>query len=231
MNRTIFGYIITGLFVCASSINVYSKLPEADKAKETISKTTKESRKAVTPKIAFVNLQRIITDKSNLSKGSIEWNDLYAKIQKTIEPEDKELMELEDKFEKGRSEFEELQKSMKSGLSNQDALRRKYEEVGRIEMELRNRLQQRESFTQNELSKAQAQIGPKLDKIINQTRKNQGWDIILRAEVVLSSDEKFDITDQILEQLNKEYLEEQKAKKEAEKSSKSDKSEDKKSSE
>jgi Skp family chaperone for outer membrane proteins len=178
----------------------------------------KETEKAIAPTLAYVNIQKIITlDKNLLSRASDEWRNLYNKLQETLEPANKEIAKLEEAFEKGKSEFEQMQDSMKKGLVGQEALKRKYEDVGRLEYELRLRFQERETFAQNELNKAQAQVGPKLDKVVNEVRKARGLDMIIRAEVVLSAadDPRFDITDDVLAKLNKDYAQEQKLKKEA----------------
>lgn len=170
----------------------------------------KAPRAVAAPKIAFVNVQKIVSfDPQTLGQASAEWRDLYGKIQEILEPAQKEIIDLRDKYEKGKKDFQGLQAS---GAASQEALKRKYEEVARIEYELSTRMQESEAFAQNEVKKAQAQLGPKLDKVINDIRLAQGWDLVLRGEVVLAGADQFDITDDVLAALNKGYAEE-KAKK------------------
>ncbi len=174
----------------------------------------KVARVATAPKIAFVNIQKIISlDPQALGQVSAEWRDLYGKIQEILEPAQKEIADLRDKYEKGKKDFQGLQSS---GAVSQEALKRKYEEVARVEYELSMRMQEIESYAQNEVKKAQGQVGPKLDKVINDIRIAQGWDLVLRGEAVLAGADQFDITDDVLTALNKGYIEE-KAKKAKEK--------------
>jgi Skp family chaperone for outer membrane proteins len=162
------------------------------------------------PKLAFVNIQKIITfDEELLPEASHEWREFHTKLKETVEPAQKELADLRDRYEKGKKEFQSLQGS---SLTSQEALKRKYEEVARVEYELSTRMQELDSFTQNEVKKAQAHIGPKLDKVINEVRLAQGWDLVARGEFIVAGDERFDITADVLVKLNKEYADE-KAKK------------------
>jgi Skp family chaperone for outer membrane proteins len=154
-------------------------------------------------KIGFVNIQQIVSlDKNNLDKGSLEWKDLYNDLQKTIEPVKNELKELEEKYNKGRTEFENLHKS---GICTKEALQKKYEEVGKLEYELRSRSQELENFAQSEIAKAQMIIGPKIDKTIAEIKTENGLDIILRGEIVLAASIEFDLTQQVINKLNKTY--------------------------
>lgn len=174
------------------------------------------AKKAVPTKIAFVDMRRIITtDAQSLSSVSHEWKDLFNKVLDTLKPADKELNELSDKFEKAKNEFESLQKS---GLTSKEALGRKYEEAGRLEYELRARIQERDNYAQSELAKAQSQIGPKIENVIKTIKKNQGWNAILRSDLLLGdADSEFDVTEEVLSSLNNQYAQEKKAKEEQDK--------------
>lgn len=194
------------IFIILSSLFPFSVLGQTVPTKSTV-------KKALPTKIAFVNINKIITlDPNILEKASYEWKELYNKLQVTIEPADKELKELEEKFEKVKKEFEDLQKS---GVASNEALQRKYEEAARIELNLRKRLQERDQFVQNELNKAQLIVARKIEAAIKKLKAAQGWNMIIRGEYVIDADEYYDLTQEVLEIVNKEYLAE-KAKKEKE---------------
>lgn len=174
----------------------------------------KESSHAVTTKIAYVYLGRIMTIDSNaLPKASTEWKDMFDKLQQSLEPVNAELQKLEERFKKGRTEFESLQKS---GLSSREALQRKAEEMAKLEYELRQSMQEREEFAQRELNRMQSVIAPKVETILKKIKEDQGWDAIERGENLLLVTPKFDLTQQVLDQLNKQYAAEQEAKKKEE---------------
>jgi len=177
-------------------------------------KKIEEKKMAIpTAKIGFVNVQQIINiDKNNINKGSHEWMDLYNELQNTIEPVKKELKNLEEKYNKSRLDFENLHKS---GISSKEALQKKYEELSKIEYELRTRTQELEQFAQNEIAKAQMIVGPKIDKAIAEVKNESNLDIILRGEIILAANIEFDLTQKVIDKINKEYqkeLEEKKAK-------------------
>lgn len=182
--------------------------------KMTDSSKTTSTKTAASPKIAVVNVHRIITvDPKALSTASEEWRSLYDKLQETLKPANKEIADLEEKYKKKMSEIDTLQKT---GVSSKEVLRKKYEEeVAPLEYQLQSQYQQRERFAQEELAKAQSVIGPKIEKIMGAIQDAQGWDIIIKGDAVLGKvNPKFDITDDVLSALNKQYTEE-KAKKAA----------------
>lgn len=171
-----------------------------------------ETRTAAAPKIAIVNVHRIITvNPKDLPNASQEWCSLYDKLQETLTPANKEIAELEEKYKKKIAEIESLQKS---GVSSKETLQKKYgEEVAPLEYQLQGQYQQRERFAQEELAKAQSVVGPKIEKVLEEIQAVQGWDIILKGDAVIGKvSKKFDITEDVLVALNKKYNEE-KAKK------------------
>ena len=188
--------------VCACASHV-----EAAPKVETTNNDT-SATEVVAPKIAFVNLQQIVTlDPAFVAQCADEWQELYARIQKKIEPLDKALAALEERYLKGKTEFETLSKG---GLAKQEALETKYREVLHIENELRSKGQEHQALAQEEVAKAQAAIGPKIDKAINDIRVRKGYDMILRRDAVLASDAKFDVTREVRFELNKRFVEDQK---------------------
>lgn len=160
--------------------------------------------------IAYVNLNKIITfDPSLLSSSSQEWQKHYILLQEALSPLEVELKALEEKFEKGRTEFESLQKS---GLASNEALQQKYEDIARIELELRKKFQEREHFAQEEVKKIQLKMTPNIEKAIHEIRQDKGYTMVVRSEFVVEADPSLDITSDVLSIMNKSYLEEIKAK-------------------
>lgn len=172
-------------------------------------------KQATAPKIAYLNFQKIMTvDPRALHTVAEEWQDLYKNIEKVVEPASKEFETLTKKYKESKTEFENLQNSK---MATREALQKKYEEVAKLEMELRQRYEEREHFLQDELAKAQNVLTPKVQAIVNKIKDAQGWDLIVRGEIVLVENEKFDITDEVLKQLNADYAIQKKANAEADK--------------
>lgn len=184
-----------------------------------LAKDTKpmESKSAATPKIAIVDVRRIIAqDPEGLKHGSDEWKELFGKLQDTLKPAQREIAELEERYKKKVSELESLQKS---GISSKDALRKKYEEeLAPLEYQLQNQMQQYQRFSYDELGKAQQIIGPKIEKVINSIRTTQGWDMVINREAVISFSDRYNITDSVISLLNQQYALEKAKKAEPKKS-------------
>jgi len=197
--------LLSILFVCFNICAV-------DKPKDT---KKMDLKPAASPKTAVVNVNRIITTTPELLAGaSEEWRGLHEKIQETLAPAKSEIKSLEEKFKTKMKDLETLQKT---GVSSREALQKKYmEEVAPLEQQLQQTYQQASRFEQEEYNKAYSMVEKKIKKICEALLKSQGWDKIDRADTVLAVSERFDITDEVLRTLNKEYADE-KAKKAASK--------------
>lgn len=164
-----------------------------------------ESKTAATPKMAVVDVRRIISQDPEVLKSgaSDEWKEIFAKLQDTLRPAQKEIADLEARYKTKAGELESLQKS---GISSKDALRKKYEEeLAPLEFQLQNQYQQYQRFSYDELNKAQQLMGPKIEKVINSIRTAQGWDLVINREAIISFGPRFDITDEVLSLLNKQF--------------------------
>lgn len=195
------------LAVCSVALSTVPVLCKDPKAME--------SKTAATPKIAVVDVRRIISQDAQVLKNgaSEEWKELFAKLQDTLRPAQKEIADLEERYKKKAGELESLQKS---GISSKEALRKKYEEeLAPLEFQLQNQYQQYQRFSYDELNKAQQVMGPKIEKVINSIRTAQGWDIIINREAIISFGPRFDITDEVLNLLNKQHALEKAKKAEA----------------
>ena len=164
---------------------------------------TPATKKAVAPKVAYVELRRLITtDHAHIKQTVDEWQTLYNAIQKKLEPIDKELTELKEKFEKARNEFEALRSG---GLAKKEVLQSKYEEAARLEYELQRKAQESENFISDELSRAQSQVVPSIKDAIKTIATAEGWDAVTPSDTMLYLDNQFDITDKVKTEVNKRY--------------------------
>lgn len=166
--------------------------------------------KATTPKIATINLT-LIKPRDGQDAGTLQWRDFINELKEALKPGDTELQKLDENYAKGRKEIESLQQTR---MATPETLQRKAEDLYRLEAELSAKMQKRQSFITEELRKAEDVLDPKIDVILNNLRKAQGWDLVLRNEVIVSIDKnsKFDLTQQVLDILNAEYQKEKKAK-------------------
>ncbi|MBA3953865.1 OmpH family outer membrane protein [Candidatus Dependentiae bacterium] len=200
MNRFITRYLL--MSIACGCAHTEAVAPKVEKAGSSV------HSEATTTKFAYVDLQKIITiNQENLVHSADEWKELYSKIKSRIEPLNKEIMGLEEKYDKLKKDFETLHKG---GLAKEEVLKTKYEELMRTENDLRRQYQEREQFSQDELAKAQGQIGPKIDKAINAVRARFGYDMIFHREALVSADSKLDRTKEVRDELNKQYNEEHK---------------------
>ncbi|MDX1694364.1 MAG: OmpH family outer membrane protein [Ketobacteraceae bacterium] len=143
-------------------------------------------------KIAVVNVQEAIT-KSDKAKMWLEkFEAEHATEQADLRVLESELQAMQERFKKDQAILSEEEKR-KSNKSMQD----KYEE-----------LQFRGKQLQNEFKEAQQELLksmlPKVQAALNKLMEKNGYDVILRSEVVLSLSPKLDITEQVIDQLNKD---------------------------
>lgn len=212
MQKTFFFRSVLFSSACMYAFSLHAASTDS---KTPVKKDTKamESRTAVSAKIAVVDVRRIVTqDPEMLKTASDEWKELFGKLQEVLKPANREIVELEERYRKKASEIESLQKS---GVSSKEMLRKKYEEeVAPLEYQLQNQYQQYQRFSYDELGKAQAALAPKIETAIDEICAVQGWDFPISREMIPSRrlNKKYDITDDVLRLLNKQFADE-KAKK------------------
>lgn len=200
--------VVKFLFMSIMFTSIFSSfLFGATERKSSGSKQQDSKRTSMEPKNVYVDLTRILTfDPNLLSSSSLEWRKHYTKLQSMLEPIEGELKTLEEKFAKVKSEFESLQKS---SVASNEALQSKYQEAAKAQVELEQRMREREQFAQDELKKIQFQLSPKIEKAIKEVRKAGGYQLVLRKEFVLDAEEGLDVTNDVLSIMNKEYQEEE----------------------
>lgn len=174
---------------------------------------TKEVKSKMT-KVAYVDYQQLMAlDKKNLTKAVDEWQDEISEVEQELKPLDQSLQNLDKKYADG---ITEIQSMRKSELTSQAAMQRKAQEVGQLEYQLRQKMQEREAVLNKKLSEARAKVKPKIDKVIDEVRQEQNWDIIFKvAQDAVSAKSEFNLTDTVRNKVNGNYSSELKAKAEA----------------
>lgn len=143
-------------------------------------------------KIAVVNVQEAITKSDRAKLWLEQFEAEHATEQADLRVLESELQAMQERFKKDQAILSEDEKR-KSNKSMQD----KYEEL-----QFRGKQLQKEfKDAQQELLKSML---PKVQAALNKLMEKNNYDVILRSEVVLSLSPKLDITDQVIEQLNKE---------------------------
>jgi Skp family chaperone for outer membrane proteins len=184
--------------------------------------------KGAPAKIAIIDVRRIISqDPEVLKTGSDEWRELFNKMQEVLEPSMKEFAELEASYKKKIAEAETFQKQksaeieslQKGGFATKEkiqdliadaqrTMQKKYqEELLPLENRLQAQHQQLQRFSNDELYKAQAVVGPKVEKAIDAVCEAQGWDFAISKDALPTRKvaKRFEITDDVLTIVNNEY--------------------------
>lgn len=173
--------------------------------------TQKGPKMSKTPKLAIIDMRTIFSQDQTILKDearvSHEWRDLYQKLEGTMRGPQQELQELQAQLQTKSKEIEALQKS---GVSSREMLQQRYQEdIAPLEYRMQAQSQQLQRFANDELVKIQSTVGPKVQKVVDEICKSQGWDFAITREIVVSTpsgDSEFDITSDILTKLNAEYL-------------------------
>lgn len=142
--------------------------------------------------IAVVNVQEAITKSDKAKLWLEQFEAEHATEQADLRVLESELQAMQERFKKDQAILgeEEQRKSQK-------AMQDKYEEL-----QFRGKQLQKEfKEAQQDLLKSML---PKVNTALNKLMEKNGYDIILRSEVVLSLTPKLDITEQVIEQLNKD---------------------------
>ncbi len=181
-------------------------------AADTKPKDVKSMKTAAAGKIAVVDMNQIMSiDPQSLSGTADEWRDLFKKIQDVVEPAQKELAQLQEEVMKKEKELQALEKS---GVTSPEAFQ---ERIQKEYMPLRQRLEAQggklnQYFTQERYN-AENTLRPKLEKAVDAVVEAQGWDFAIRKDMLPSRkvSNKFDITEEVLIILNRDYAESKKA--------------------
>ncbi len=173
-------------------------------------------------KVAIVDMRTILSQDPAVlkddSKVFHEWRDLYNKLLSVSQPMQQEIIDLEALIQKKSKAFEEEGKEIEklASVSSPEIIQGKIHELQRrAEAEigpLYNNLQKSKTdvprFMNEEFGKIQTTVLPKFQKAIDEVQKAQGWDFVVKKEMLASSlldSSDFNITADVLKVLNANY--------------------------
>lgn len=143
-------------------------------------------------KVAVVNVQEAITKSESAKLWLQNFETEHATEQADLRVLESEIKAMQERFKKDQAILSEEEK-IKANKDMQD----KYEELQFRGKKLQKEFKQ----AQQELLKSML---PKVNTAISQLMEKNDFDIILRSEAALSVSPKLDITQQVIEQLNKD---------------------------
>ncbi|MCG8315148.1 MAG: OmpH family outer membrane protein [Pseudomonadales bacterium] len=142
-------------------------------------------------KIAVVNVQEAITQSDNAKIWLKKFESEHATEQADLRAMEAEIKAMQERFKKDEAILSEEEKR-KTNKSMQD----KYEEL-----QFRGKQLQKEFKTgQQEFVKGML---PKVNSALTQLMEKNSYDLIVHREAVLMLAPQLDITEQVIEQLNK----------------------------
>jgi outer membrane protein len=146
-------------------------------------------------KIAYVDLRRALNETTEGKAAMNKLTKLKDKLQKKIEKEEKQIMEMKETLEKQQS------------ILNKDAMQKKVEEYYRSV----NELQQSYMRFQKELTAKEAELTQdilmKMQAILAQIGKTEGYTMIydMSSGAVVWGPAHLDLTDRLIQKYNAEY--------------------------
>lgn len=146
-------------------------------------------------KIGIVNVEKVYTD----SKAAKSIKSQQEKLTKDLEEELKKQGKV---FEKKEKEFQEQRADL-----SPDELKEKAEKLQKEFNETRADLQKKRSKLQKSLIKAEEKLRQEVIKISGNIAEEKGYDIVMPSQNTIVVNVEMDITDAVLEQLNKKVKE------------------------
>lgn len=162
-------------------------------------------KKAIVTKDAVVNFQKIINFDDPKDAASLEWQDLMAELEKKLKPRLTKLQDMQAKFQKDQKEAIEQNK-----FNDEDIIAR----LAKLKNDIEVDAKAYQAYSQKLMAEAQMQFGEKVVAVAKEIALEQGWTRVdaLSGQTLWVS-EACDITDDVVERMNKNYRAEQRAKK------------------
>jgi outer membrane protein len=142
-------------------------------------------------KIAAVDMKKVWESSSEIKVEKKNMETMLQKSQKELEAKEKELMALQERAKK------------EAAIATEDAKKAMAEEYQRKMMELQQLYNERQKDLQDKDIKAQGEFVEKVKKIAMRIAIKKGFDMVLAKEQVLYIDDKFDITKDVIAEVNK----------------------------
>jgi Skp family chaperone for outer membrane proteins len=161
----------------------------------------KEVKKtAIAAKLAVVDFQKIINFDVPEESSSLEWRDLMADLEKKLKPR---ITKLQDKQAKLQKRAQETQGKMDDDINA---------ELMKMQNEIEIDAKAYQTYSQKALGEVQNQFGEKVRLVVQAVAQEQGWTHVLPGPLLYVL-ESCDITNDVVDRLNKNYRTEQRAKK------------------
>ena len=157
------------------------------------------SKQAIPTKVAYVNINRIMGE--DLDKGSVEWRDIVNGLETELKERGSKI---QADVQRGQKLEAELRNPAQNKLTSNESRESKTEELMKLQKSVEIAAQAAQSYQNRVVQEAQASIFAKVEKIVNDIAKAQGWDLVIIGGGIYVNP-RIDITDDVLAALNKEY--------------------------
>ena len=157
------------------------------------------SKQAIPTKVAYVNINRIMGE--DLDKGSDEWRDIVNGLETELKERGSKI---QADVQRGQKLEAELRNPAQNKLTSNESRESKTEELMKLQKSVEIAAQAAQSYQNRVVQEAQASIFAKVEKIVNDIAKAQGWDLVIIGGGIYV-DPRIDITNAVLDALNKEY--------------------------
>ena len=97
------------------------------------------------------------------------------------------------------------QKYQNNQYLTEEAFNADQAKLQKMQADAENYLANLQQSIQNELNQSQTQLLDSIDKFMKDYAKKKGFDMVLRKSATLYIDEKYDVTNEVIEGLNKRY--------------------------
>jgi outer membrane protein len=142
-------------------------------------------------KIAAVDMKRVWESSNEIKVEKKNMEAMLQKSQKELEAKEKELMALQERAKR------------EAAIATEEAKRAMAEEYQRKMMELQQLYNERQKDLQDKDVKAQGDFIEKVKRIAMRIAIQKGYDVVLAKEQVLYIDDKYDITKDVIAEVNK----------------------------
>jgi len=161
-----------------------------------------KGKKAVVSKIAVIDYQKVADFEQPEQSASLEWRDLIADLKK----------DLDKRATKIREKQTELQKKSKQAEEARDNDEDTRAHLMKLQNEIEIDVKSYQSYSGKVVQEMQGKFGEKVKDAAQEIAQEQGWTHVIPGPLVYASPES-DITDEVIERLNKKYRSDQRAKK------------------
>lgn len=97
------------------------------------------------------------------------------------------------------------QKLKTNGYLTEDSYKADEAKLAKMQNDAQNYLGNLQQSIQNELMQSQTQLMDSINNFMNEYAKQKGYDMVLRKSATLYIDPKYDVTNEVIEGLNKRY--------------------------